>query len=112
MGLNRLMMMTSCKNSGDADGIKAMLTVSPTFPSTYGYNGNISKGAITPNPLPNGVRITYLEVEDGRNIYISPNVPVTINGITVSDGDVSPEPLVTYLINNLGEQVPVIFNFN
>lgn len=110
MSLNRLM-MTGCKNSGDADGIKAMLTVSPTFPLSYGYNGNINKGAITPNPLPNGVRITYLELEDGKKVYISPNVPVTINGITVSDGEVSPAPLVDYLISNIGKQVPVIFNF-
>lgn len=111
MGLNRLM-MTGHQNSEDTDGIKAMLTVSPTFPSTYGYNANLGKGAIAPNPLPNGVRITYLEVEDGRSVYISPNVPVTINGITVSDGEVSPAPLVGYLINNLGKQVPVIFHFN
>lgn len=112
MGLNRLMMMTSCKNSGDANGIKAMMTVSPTFPLSYGYNGNIGKGAITPNPLPNGVKIVYLEVEDGKRVYISPNVPVTINGIKVSDGVASPNALTTYLINNLGKQVPVIFHFD
>jgi hypothetical protein len=106
MGLNRMMM----KNGGDLKNIKAMMTVETSF-LTFGFK-NGAFGSLFPNPLPNGVLVTacYAIV---NNFVLEPSSikSCIINNITVNNGKGSKD-LFSYLSQNAGKTIPVIFHFD
>ena len=105
MGLNRMMM----KNGEDSKSIKAMMTVGQGF-QMFGFMDG-SFGSLSPNPLPNGVLVTECWAISNR-FFLEPSSikSCTINNITVSAGP-APENLVSYLKENNGKTIPVIFHF-
>ena len=107
MGLNRLMMM---KNGEDLKGIKAMMTVGQGFNMIGFMDGSF--GSLSPNPLPNGVFVTSC-YNFSTNFILAPSSikSCTINNIIVS-GDTAPDSLVSYLKQNNGKTIPVIFHFD
>ena len=107
MGLNRMMM----KNGEDLKNIKAMMTVGTTSNILCGFkNGQF--GSLSPNPLPNGVLVTACYNFSGNFILAPSSIKsCTINNIIVS-GDTAPDSLVSYLQENNGKTIPVIFHFD
>lgn len=106
MGLNRMMM----KNGEDLKNIKAMMTVGQKF-LMFGFkDGNF--GSLSPNPLPNGVLVTSCYAVSNR-FFLAPSSikSCTINDIIVSGGT-APDSLVSYLQENKGKTIPVIFHFD
>lgn len=108
MGLNRMMM----KNGEDLKNIKAMMTVG-NLSSTYGFDDKyIRTGSLSPNPLPNGVLVTACYT---RRAYFSLEPSsiksCTINNITVRH-NVRNDALESYLKQNVGKTIPVIFHFD
>lgn len=106
MGLNRMMM----KNGEDLKNIKAMMTVNNQSLFCGFKNGEF--GSLSPNPLPNGVLVTSCYVL--TNLFVlepSSIKSCTINNIIVS-GDTAPDSLVSYLQENNGKTIPVIFHFD
>ena len=108
MGLNRMMMM---KNSENLKGIKAMMTVENTS-SQYGFKNGYF-GSLSPNPLPNGVLVTKCYIGSLNILQLAPESikSCTINNITFGDGAVNAN-LVSYLKENNGKTIPVIFHFD
>lgn len=108
MGLNRMMM----KNGVDLKNIKAVMTIGNTN-DLYGFvdDSGLSSGSITPNPLPNGTKVrrvcVFLLVPF---MQIVPTIPITINGKRYTNKQTAKE-LLTYLKDNVGKQIPVIFHF-
>ena len=105
MGLNRMMM----KNGEDLKNIKAMMTVGHGL-SSYGFMKE-TYGSLSPNPLPNGVEVSVCYSKHST-FHLAPLSikSCTINNITVNDGsDIS--NLFSYLKQNNGKTIPVIFHF-
>lgn len=107
MGLNRMMM----KNGGDLKGIKAMMTVEKTS-SQYGFKNGYF-GRLSPNPLPNGVLVTECYIGSLDILILAPKSikSCTINNITYRTY-VSDAALKSYLKQNVGKTIPVIFHFD
>lgn len=107
MGLNRMMM----KNGGGLKGIKAMMTVEKTS-SQYGFKNGYF-GRLSPNPLPNGVLVTkcYIGSLDILNLAPESIKSCTINNITYGTY-ASDAALKSYLKQNVGKTIPVIFHFD
>lgn len=108
MGLNRMMM----KNSVDLKNIKAVMTIGDVK-NLYGFvnDGGLIGGSITPNPLPNGTKLSRVCVFLlAPFIQIVPAIPITINGKRYTNRQTAKE-LLTYLKDNVGKQIPVIFHF-
>lgn len=107
MGLNRNLLMGQnvyLKN------IKAMMTVGEGFLG-FGFKDGIF-GSLSPNPLPNGVLVTACYNFSGNFILAPSSIKsCTINNIIVS-GDTAPDSLVSYLQENNGKTIPVIFHFD
>ena len=108
MGLNRMMMM---KNSEDLKGIKAMMTVGTGF-LMFGFKDG-SYGSLSPNPLPNGVLVTKCYIGGLNILTLAPESikSCTINNITYGSY-ASADALKSYLKQNVGKTIPVIFHFD
>ena len=106
MGLNRMMM----KNGEDLKGIKAMMTVGSGF-NTIGFMDG-SFGSLSPNPLPNGVLVTECWAVSNR-FFLAPSSikSCTINNITIKNGTVDRD-LFSYIQQNSGKTIPIIFHFD
>lgn len=106
MGLNRMMM----KNGGGLNGIKAMMTVGAGF-SMIGFMDG-SFGSLSPNPLPNGVLVTECYAVSNR-FFLTPSSikSCTINNITIKNYTVNSD-LFSYIQQNSGKTIPVIFHFD
>ena len=109
MGLNRMMMMM--KNSEDLKGIKAMMTVGSGFNNMVGFDDG-SFGSLSPNPLPNGVLVTECWAISNR-FFLAPSSikSCTINNITIKNSTVNSD-LFSYIQQNSGKTIPVIFHFD
>lgn len=113
MGLNRNLLMGQ---NVDLKNPKAVMTVGNYNGTLYGFvnDSDIVAGAVIPNPLPNGTKILRTCVMGGilpGMMQIKPEIPVTINGKRyVNRGDA--KELLTYLKDNVGKQIPVIFHFD
>ena len=108
MGLNRMMMMM--KNGEDLKGIKAMMTVGKQS-IFYGFkNGEF--GSLSPNPLPNGIFVDICYVT-GNSFILNPSSikSCTINNITIKNSTVNKD-LFSYIQQNSGKTIPVIFHFD
>lgn len=108
MGLNRMMMK---KNGVYLKNIKAMMTVGEGFLG-FGFKDG-SFGSLSPNPLPNGVLVTSCyNFSDTFILAPSSIKSCTINNIIIGNGDTVPDSLVSYLQENNGKTIPVIFHFD
>lgn len=111
MGLNRNFLMGQ---NGELKNIKAMMTVGKDS-SSYGfqYNQYISFGSLSPNPLPNGVLVTRCYIGGLGYFFLKPESikSCTINNITV-ENYASGDELISYLKQNVGKTIPVIFHFD
>ena len=108
MGLNRMMM----KNSEDLKGIKAMMTVGSGFNNMIGFDDG-SFGSLSPNPLPNGVLVTQCYIGSLNILSLAPESIkyCTINNITIKNSTVNSN-LFSYIQQNSGKTIPVIFHFD
>lgn len=107
MGLNRNFLMGQ---NVDLKNIKAMMTVGKGYFSFDFKDGSF--GSLSPNPLPNGVLVTAYYNFSGNFILAPSSIKsCTINDIIVS-GDIAPDSLVSYLQENNGKTIPVIFHFD
>lgn len=108
MGLNRMMMM---KKGDDLKNIKAMMTVQYKFSKCGFQNGQF--GSLSPNPLPNGVLVTACYTGSLDLLVLAPSSikSCTINNITAKNYE-SNDELVSYLKQNVGKTIPVIFHFD
>ena len=106
MGLNRMMM----KNGEDLKGIKAMMIVGAGF-NIFGFMDG-SFGSLSPNPLPNGVLVTSCYAVSNR-FFLAPSSikSCTINNITVRNYERNGN-LFSYIQQNSGKTIPVIFHFD
>lgn len=106
MGLNRMMM----KNGEDLKGIKAMMTVGQGF-EMFGFMDG-SFGSLSPNPLPNGILVTKCYAVSNR-FFLAPSSikSCTINNITIKNNTRN-EDLFSYIQQNSGKTIPVIFHFD
>ena len=107
MGLNRMMM----KNGEDLKSIKAIMTVGDKSNLLCGFkNGQF--GSLFPNPLPNGVFVNSCHVAlNTFTLDPSSIKSCTINNITINSGTGN-EALGSYLRQNKGKTIPVIFHFD
>ena len=106
MGLNRMMM----KNGGGLKGIKAMMTVGSEFNMIGFMDGSF--GNLYPNPLPNGVLVTECWAISNRFFLVPSSIKsCTINNITIKNGIVNKD-LFSYIQQNSGKTIPVIFHFD
>lgn len=116
MGLNRMMMGQNV----DLKNIKAMLTIAHISELKNGYGFASSGGTLSPNPLPNGVFITELAMGYYVNSHsqtrlqklLTPNTLVfTLNGVRYTKATMN-SALHSYLANNVGKTIPIIFHFD
>lgn len=107
MGLNRMMMM---KKGEDLKNIKAMMTVGADFSRIGFIDGSL--GSISPNPLPNGVLVTECYTVSNM-FFITPSSikSCTINNITIKNYQRNGD-LASYIQQNTGKTIPVIFHFD
>ena len=78
----------------------------------YGFiNGKF--GSLSPNPLPNGVLVTACYTDSYSGCFFKPSSikSCTINNITFNDGTTNVD-LKSYLKENVGKTIPVIFHFD
>lgn len=114
MGLNRMMM----KSNKVLKGITAEMV--PFLSDDWKWVGFIdgSLGELSPNPLPNGVRVSSVafKISDSTTQLL----PTSIKSctfkdidITVTHGEVISDDVGTYLISsiNSGLAIPIIFHF-
>lgn len=86
------------------------------FASSKEMDADISTGGtIYPNPLPNGITVThcyYYGMKDG-GLRIAPKniTAVTINNVKMRHGD-DIHSVYSYLGDNVGKTIPVIFHFD
>ena len=108
MGLNRMMMMM--KNGEELKGIKVMMTVGRDFSRTGFIDGSL--GSLSPNPLPNGVLVTSCYAVSNM-FFLEPSSikSCTINNITVENYTRNSD-LFSYIQQNSGKTIPVIFHFD
>lgn len=108
MGLNRNFLMGQNVN---LKNIKAMMTVGEGFLG-FGFKDRVN-GSLSPNPLPNGVLVTSCyNFSDTFILAPSSIKSCTINNIIIGSGDTVPDSLVSYLQENNGKTIPVIFHFD
>lgn len=105
MGLNRNLFMgqnVALKN------IKAIMTVgSSKFSKGFAQGGF---GKLSPNPLPNGVLVTHCYCLFNNFVLAPASIKsCTINNITFNNNTPSTE-LASYLKQNIGKEIPVIFH--
>lgn len=111
MGLNRMMM----KSNKILKDIEAEMTV--------GYSGDLlgfmndvkSFGQLSPNPLPNGVRVSSVVISSKSIAQLLPN---TIKSCTLKDinitfthGETVPSFVINYLAGHGDYKIPIIFHF-
>lgn len=107
MGLNRNLLMGQ---NGDLKNIKAMMTVGEGFLG-FGFKDR-TFGSLSPNPLPNGVLVTSCYDFGGIFILAPSSIKsCTINNIIIVNGDTTPDSLASYLQENDGKTILVIFSF-
>lgn len=106
MGLNRMMM----KNGVDLKNIKAMMTIGNDRAKYDFQDGEF--GSLSPNPLPNGVFVDGCYFR-GKYFTLIPSSikSCTINNITLGNYEVN-SGVVSYLKQNDGKIIPVIFHFD
>ena len=109
MGLNRMMM----KGSVVLKDIEAELIVG-TQGDWIGFMDAYEMGTLTPNPLPNGVRVSFLAVSP----YDTQLRPASIKSCTLKEisatithGEAPAGFVGNYLNNCVGRAIPVIFHF-
>lgn len=106
MGLNRMMMKSNEKD------IEAEMIVG-YFDVWIGFTDD-SFGQLSPNPLPNGVRVS--------SVAFSPNgtqlLPATIKSctlkeldITITHDEVAPGYVASYLASSINKVIPIILHF-
>lgn len=107
MGLNRNLLMGQ---NVDLKGIKAMMTVGADFSRIGFIDGSL--GSLSPNPLPNGVLVTECYAVSNR-FFLTPSSikSCTINNITINNYTVNND-LFSYIQQNNGKTIPVIFHFD
>ena len=107
MGLNRNFLMGQ---NVDLKNIKAMMTVGEGFLG-FGFKDGIY-GGLSPNPLPNGVLVTECWAISNR-FFLAPSSikSCTINNITINNSTVNRD-LFSYIQQNSGKPIPVIFHFD
>lgn len=107
MGLNRNLLMGQ---NADLKNIKAMMTVGYDSLS-YGFqNGEF--GSLFPNPLPNGVFVVGCYSRRKYLTLIPSSIKsCTINNITFGNNAANSD-VVSYLRQNDGKTIPVIFHFD
>ena len=110
MGLNRMMMMKNGEDLKDLKNIKAMMTVGKDFSRLGFIDGSL--GSLSPNPLPNGVLVTSCYAVSNR-FFLAPSSikSCTINNITIKNYTVDRD-LFSYIQQNSGKTIPVIFHFD
>lgn len=98
------------KNGEDLKGIKAMMTVGQGFEMFGFMDGNF--GSLSPNPLPNGVLVTECYGVSNR-FFLNPSSikSCTINNTTIKKYTVNRD-LFSYIQQNSGKTIPVIFHFD
>ena len=107
MGLNRNFLMGQ---NVDLKNIKAMMIVGTGF-LTVGFKDG-SFGSLSPNPLPNGVLVTSCYAVINMFILKPSSIKsCTINNITINNNTAN-KNLVSYLKQNNGKTIPVIFHFD
>ena len=116
MSFNRLMM----RQNVDLKNIKATMTIAHISELKNGYGFAPSGGALSPNPLPNGVAVMQLAMGYYVNSHsqtkltrlLNPeNLTFTLNGVRYTKATMD-SALRRYLQNSVGETVPVIFHFD
>lgn len=116
MGLNRMMMG---QNVG-LKNIKATMTIARISELKNGYGFAPSGGALSPNPLPNGVAVMSLAMGYYVNSHsqtkltrlLNPNtLTFTLNGVRYTQATMN-SALRRYLEDYVGKTVPVIFHFD
>lgn len=107
MGLNRNLLMGQ---NVDLKGIKATMTVGQDFSRIGFMDGSL--GSLYPNPLPNGVLVTECYAVSNR-FFLAPSSikSCTINNITIKNYTRNPD-LFSYVQQNNGKTIPVIFHFD
>lgn len=114
MGLNRMMM----KGNKVLKGITAEMV--PARSDDWKWIGFIdgSLGELSPNPLPNGVRVSSVafKTSNGTTQLLPPSIKsCTFKDIdiTVTHGEVVSDSIGTYLMGsiNSGLAIPIIFHF-
>lgn len=117
MGLNRNLLM---RQSIDLKNIKAMMTIAPISELRNGYGFAASGGALSPNPLPNGVAVMQLAMgwyltshsQTRTTKLLDPmNLTFTLNGVRYTFATMD-SALRRYLQDSVGKTVPVIFHFD
>lgn len=114
MGLNRMMM----KSNKVLKDITAEMV--PAVSNDWEWTGFIdgSLGELSPNPLPNGVRVSSVafRTSDGTTQLLPTSIKSCtfkdIN-ITVTHGEVASSDVGSHLLNsiNSGLAIPIIFHF-
>ena len=98
------------KNGEDLKGIKAMMIVGAGF-HMFGFMDG-SFGSLSPNPLPNGVLVTECYAVSNRFFFTPSSIKsCTINNITIKNNTVNSD-LFSYIQQNSGKTIPVIFHFD
>lgn len=109
MGLNRMMM----KNGVILKDIEALMTVDSSG-DWLGFMDMYAMGKLTPNPLPNGVRVSFCSISP-YDIQLRPAAikSCTIVGLDmdIKHGGQSSDALVQYMQSHVGKTIPVIFHF-
>lgn len=108
MGLNRNLLMGQ---NVDLKNIKAMMTIKGTTRKFGFHNGEF--GSLSPNPLPNGVLVTACYADNFGSCILEPSSikSCTINNITFNNKTAHSD-LASYLKQNFGKTIPVIFHFD
>ena len=107
MGLNRNLLMGQNVN---LKNIKAMMTVGKQSLLCGFKNGEV--GSLSPNPLPNGIFVDSCYVIVNSFILNPSSIKsCTINNITYRTY-ASAATLKSYLKQNVGKTIPVIFHFD
>lgn len=106
MGLNRMMMKSNEKDI-EAEMIVGYLDV------WIGFTDD-SFGQLSPNPLPNGVRVSSVAVSPNGTQFL----PATIKSctlkeidITVMHDEVAPAYVGSYLAAKINQVIPIILHF-
>lgn len=107
MGLNRNLLMGQ---NVDLKNIKAIMTVEKKSLICGFKNGQF--GSLFPNPLPNGVFVNSCHVILNTFVLDPSSIKsCTINNITINNGTGN-QDLGSYLRQNNGKTIPVIFHFD
>ena len=115
MGLNRMMMKS---NKVLKEGITAEMI--PALSKDWQWIGFIdgSLGKLSPNPLPNGVRVSSVSFKISNDT--TQLLPTSIKSctfkdidVTVTHGEVISSSIGSYLLNSSssGVAIPIIFHF-